>query len=74
MIIPTGLPEETTWQLGQRPEKGGYLYPLHVGFGLAISAGATGATKVVLAQTQHLADDFKNKLDQAMVSPSNSSR
>ena len=46
--------------------------PLLIGLDLAVSLGATGTAGAALVQTQHMASDFQDKLDQAMASTTDS--
>ena len=57
-------PEELALQMGGSQKK--IFIPLLLGLGLAVRLGATGAAGAALVQTQHLASDFQDKLDQAM--------
>lgn len=61
-------PEELTLQMGESQKKREILIPLLIGLGFAVSLGATGTAGAALIQTQHLASDFQDKLDQAMAS------
>ncbi|XP_076788890.1 endogenous retrovirus group FC1 Env polyprotein-like [Arvicanthis niloticus] len=61
-------PEELALQMGGSRKKREIFIPLLIGLGLAVSLGATGTAGAALIQTQHLAGDFQDKLDQAMAS------
>ena len=65
-------PEELALQMGESQKKREIFIPLLIGLGLAVSLGATGTAGAALIQTQHLASDFQDKLDQAMASTTDS--
>lgn len=65
-------PEELALQMGESQKKREIFIPLLIGPGLAASLGATGTAGAALIQTQHLASDFQDKLDQAMASTTDS--
>lgn len=65
-------PEELALQMGGSRKKREIFIPLLIGLGLAVSLGATGTAGAALVQTQHLAGDFQDKLDQAMASTTDS--
>ncbi|XP_028639076.1 ERV-BabFcenv provirus ancestral Env polyprotein-like [Grammomys surdaster] len=71
IVIPQAYlyePEGLALQMGGSRKKKEIFIPLLIGLGLAVSLGATGTAGEALVQTQHLARDFKDKLDQAMSS------
>lgn len=65
-------PEELALQMRENRKKREIFIPLPIGLGLAVSLGATGTAGAALVQTQHLAGDFQDKLDQAMASTTDS--
>ena len=65
-------PEELTLQMGESPKKIEIFIPLLIGLGLAVSMGATGTARAIFVQTQHLANDFHDKFDQAMATTTDS--
>ena len=61
-------PEELALQMGESQKKREIFIPLLIGLGLVISLDVTGTARAVLVQTQHLASDFKDNINQAMAS------
>jgi hypothetical protein len=66
------VPEELTLQMGESQKKREIFIPLLIGLGLVISLGVSGTARAVLVQTQYLASDFKDNIDQAMASMTDS--
>ena len=61
-------PEELAFQMGESQKNREIFIPLLIGLGLTVSLGETKTAGAALVQTQHLASDFQDKLDQAMAS------
>jgi hypothetical protein len=58
--------------MGESRKKREIFMPLLIGLRFDVSLGATGTAGAVLIQTQHLATDFQDKLDQSMASTTDS--
>ena len=65
-------PEVLALQIEEIRKKREIFIPLLIGLGLAVSLGGKGTALADLVQTQHLASDFQDKIDQAMASTTNS--
>ncbi|XP_017655650.1 endogenous retrovirus group FC1 Env polyprotein [Nannospalax galili] len=74
MIIPQVylFKEEKAARLLHTCQRREIFIPLLVGLGLALSLGARGAATAAIVQTHHLAGNFRDKLNQAMASMTDS--